>query len=187
MADNQELVQATPQETFDLADFESMGMTANDMKAFLRWACGSQSDPPDVVQKMMVNLSSKLSVGLGINIVGNIGRQTRLTQFLEEMEKEIYDPTRISEMGEKEKMAAYKEARSTLNALQEFQRKFIVQNKEFKPESTEQERLMGRIMALPKDKLNAIISILDEGTGTSAQVVESEPQDIFPEGLDEDV
>ena len=91
MADNEALVPAplegTQDAPLDIADFESMGMSPTDMKDFFRWALGSESEPPEVVQKMMVNLSSKLSVGLGINIVGNIGRQTRLTKFLEKMEE----------------------------------------------------------------------------------------------------
>ena len=79
-------------------------------------------------------------------------------------------------MSEKEKMAAYKEARSTLNSIQEFQRKFIVQNKEFRPEGTEQEKLLGRIMALPKDKLAAIVAILDN---------DSAPAPMPPEDADQ--
>ena len=156
------------------------GMDNVEMVQFYKFIMGQASTPPEIVTKMMNNLVMKLSMGLGYNVVNNISRQADLSKFLAEAEKRLFSVEALDTMTTKEIQDAYKEGRATLTGLQEFQRKFIVQNKEtLKTDNTPQEKLMNKIMTLSPDKVAKLMETIETMSKPEAPVAS--------EGLDESI
>lgn len=141
------------------------GMDSTELKDFFNYVMGDLAEPPEIMNKMMNNLISKLSMGLGYNVVANIGRQAQLAKFIAVAEEEMFDPEAVKDMDKEKLLDLYSKAEKTLTGLQEFQRKFIVQNKDLlKTDSTPQEKMVAKLMTLPADKLDSIMKIIDDST-----------------------
>lgn len=138
------------------------GMDTQDLKEFIEYVVGDVADPPEVMNKIMNNLITKLSMGLGYNVVNNIGRQASLSKFLAVAEQRMFDLDDVKDMDKDQLSKLYAQAEKTLNGLQEFQRKFIVQNKDIlKTDSTPQEKMVSKLMTLPPAKLDKIMNMID--------------------------
>lgn len=147
---------------FDGKEVPTGGMDNVEMENFIKFVNGESLEPPAQLEKMMNNIILKLSMGLGYNVVQGITRQAELTKFIAAAEKRLFDANSVQEMEEEEVRELHAQAVRTLGNLQEFQRKFIVQNKDtLKTTSTEQEKLLSKIMALPPDKMEKIMGILE--------------------------
>ena len=157
------------------------GMNSAEIKDFLDYVMGTVVEPPEVMNKIMNNLIHKLSMGLGYNVVANIGRQAQLAKFLSVAEERMFDVEEVKDMSREEISKLYGQAEKTLNGLQEFQRKFIVQNKDvLKTDTTPQEQLVSKLMTLPADKVDAIMKTIDAAVAdqqTSANVPQPELSD----------
>lgn len=157
------------------------GMNSQEIKDFLDYVMGTVVEPPEVMNKIMNNLIHKLSMGLGYNVVANIGRQAQLAKFLSVAEERMFDVEEIKDMSREEISKLYGQAEKTLNGLQEFQRKFIVQNKDvLKTDTTPQEQLVSKLMTLPADKVDAVMKTIDAAVAdqqTSANVPQPELSD----------
>lgn len=164
------------------------GMDKYEMAQFYRYLMGQSLEAPEVLNKMMNNLINKISMSLGYTVVNNTARQAELAKFMAEAEKVMFNPDTIGTMTDKELRDKYKEAKSTLMGLQEFSRKFVVQNRDtLKVENSKQEKLMNKLMALPPEKLEAVTKIIEEAEkekeeASTPSAVESELiQGIEPE------
>ena len=139
------------------------GMDKYEMAQFYRYLMGQSLEAPEVLNKMMNNLINKISMSLGYTVVNNTARQAELAKFMAEAEKVMFNPDSIGTLTDKELRDKYKEAKSTLMGLQEFSRKFVVQNRDtLKVENSKQEKLMNKLMALPPEKLEAVTKIIEE-------------------------
>ena len=58
------------------------GMDNVEMIQFYKFVMGQSVEPPEALSKMMNNLITKLSMGLGYNVVNNIGRQAELSKII---------------------------------------------------------------------------------------------------------
>lgn len=147
------------------------GMDSTEVKDFIGYVLGDVAEPPEVMNKIMNNLIQKLSMGLGYNVVNNIGRQAKLSKFLALAEERMFDIEEVKDMDKEELAKMYNQAEKTLNGLQEFQRKFIVQNKDLlKTDSTPQEKMVSKLMTLPPAKLEKIMGVIEaelNDTGSS--------------------
>lgn len=151
------------------------GMDNTELKDFIDYVMGSATEPPAIMNQIMNNLINKLSMGLGYNVVANIGRQANLSKFLSLAEERMFDPTLINEMDREDLVKMYAQAEKTLNGLQEFQRKFIVQNKDLlKVDSTPQEKMVSKLMTLPPDKMDAIMKIIDDAMNPTTTEADEE-------------
>lgn len=138
------------------------GMEDFEIQQFNEYLVGAQIEPPEAMAKMMNNIITKLSMGLGYNVVNNINRQTKLSSYISKLEETLYDPADISAMSAEEKVARLDQANKTLNNLQEFQRKFIVQNKDaFAKVTSPQEKMMNQIMSMPPEKIEKMIQFMN--------------------------
>lgn len=154
-----EATQGTTQE----ADAVVGGMDKYEMAQFYRYLMGQSLEAPEVLNKMMNNLINKISMSLGYTVINNTARQADLAKFMAEAEKVMFNPESIATMTEKELKDTYKEAKSTLMGLQEFSRKFVVQNRDsLRVENSKQEKLMNKLMALPPEKLEAVTKIIED-------------------------
>lgn len=107
-----------------------------------------------------------------------IARKASLTRFISACETRLFDPEQVQEKDLSEVREDYESAVKTLNTLQEFQRKFIVQNKDtLKTTNTEQEKLLNKIMALPPDKMEKLMDILESKEEESPKVEEFETEE----------
>ena len=169
------------------------GMDKYEMAQFYRYLMGQSLEAPEVLNKMMNNLINKISMSLGYTVVNNTARQAELAKFMAEAEKVMFNPDSIGTLTDKELRDKYKEAKSTLMGLQEFSRKFVVQNRDtLKVENSKTEKLMNKLMALPPEKLEAVTKIIEEAEkekeeASTPSAVESELiQGIEPEEETED-
>lgn len=139
------------------------GMDTTELKEFIEYVVGDVAEPPAVMNKIMNNLIQKLSMGLGYNVVANIGRQAKLAKFLSVAEEFLFDTEDLKDMDKKQIAELHKEAGKTLTDLFEVQRKFIVQNKDvLKTDSTPQEKMVSKLMTLPPDKIEKIMAQIDK-------------------------
>lgn len=140
----------------------SGGMDTSELKEFIDYVMGDSVEPPEIMNKIMNNLISKLSMGLGYNVVNNIGRQAKLAKFLSVAEDKMFDPEEVKDLDNEIVAKLYAQAERTLTGLQEFQRKFIVQNKDLlKTDSSPQEKMVSKLMTLPPAKLDKIMEMID--------------------------
>lgn len=155
---------------------EQLGFTKEDIETFMMWSMGKEAEPPQVVRKMMNNLSQKLTVSLGLNITSNQRRQQNLMLRIQQMEDKLLSDDEWDALEFDQKLKLYQEIRKTNEGLMETQRKFIAQNKELLPsEGSDQSKLMAMIMTLSPDKLQKVLEFLNEGdTGNTG-----EPEDIL--------
>lgn len=149
---------------------------------FMDWASGKEVELPPQLNKVMNNLLTKLSVGLGLSVVGSITRQENLNAFLVEAERKLFNKDLVNDMTMEEVDNAYKTARQTVTGLQEFQRKFISQNKEtLKISNTPQEKMMNKIMSMSPSKIAVLMEqmeMLDTMDTQSTDPTEGYPEDI---------
>ena len=156
------------------------GMDKYEMEQFYRYLMGQSLEAPEALNKMMNNLISKISMSLGYTVVSSTARQAELAKFMAEAEKIMFNAEAIPSMTDKELKSTYKEAKSTLMGLQEFSRKFVVQNRDsLRVENSKQEKLMTKLMALPPEKLEAVTKIIEDAekekqASTTPQEVEDE-------------
>ena len=91
----------------------------------------------------------------------------------------MFDIEEVKDMDKEELAKMYNQAEKTLNGLQEFQRKFIVQNKDLlKTDSTPQEKMVSKLMTLPPAKLEKIMGVIEaELNDTGAPEVPASVED----------
>lgn len=174
------------------SDLENMGFTGNDQKSFVRWVMGQAPTPPEVVDKIVTNIKSKISVGLGLGVVANIPRQTRLSDFINSLEADLFDPDKIIDMTTEEKLELWDKASKTLSQIQETQRKFVAQQGDsllVNPNSA-QGKIQQRIMALTPEQLVKLSKALDdvenpEPTNGVAGILDENSKVITPEVVEE--
>lgn len=174
------------------SDLENMGFTGNDQKSFVRWVMGQAPTPPEVVDKIVTNIKSKISVGLGLGVVANIPRQTRLSDFINSLEADLFDPDKIIDMTTEEKLELWDKASKTLSQIQETQRKFVAQQGDsllVNPNSA-QGKIQQRIMALTPEQLVKLSKALDdvekpETTNGVAGILDENSKVITPEVVEE--
>ena len=61
-----------------------------EMAKLIQFIMGNLTEPPEGITKMMNNLLTKLSMGLGYGIVDSLKRQKDLADYLKLMEKKIF-------------------------------------------------------------------------------------------------
>lgn len=174
------------------SDLENMGFTGNDQKSFVRWVMGQAPTPPEVVDKIVTNIKSKISVGLGLGVVANIPRQTRLSDFINSLEADLFDPNKIIDMSTEEKLELWDKASKTLSQIQETQRKFVAQQGDSllaNPNSA-QGKIQQRIMALTPEQLVKLSKALDdvekpEPTNGVAGILDESAKVVTPEVVEE--
>lgn len=154
------------------------GMDNAELQEFMDFVLGNSTEPPAVMDKIMVNLITKLSMGLGYNVVSNITRQASLTKFLTEAEERLFDPKEVADMDRGELEASYKVASKTLDTLFETQRKFIVQNKDLlQTDNSPQEKIVAKLMTLPPDKMESVMRIIEGLDEETAEDVDLDLED----------
>jgi hypothetical protein len=136
--------------------------TENEVQELVSYIMGSLTEPPKSLEKMMTNLYQKLQTGLGYSIASNVKRQTKLARFIAAAEEELYDPEQVSLMEREDLEKAYSSASKSLSEMNEFERRFLAQNKEsFTAKRTEQEDIAAKLMTLPSDKIESIMKIIN--------------------------
>jgi hypothetical protein len=150
------------EETKELVEEKTVSDT--EMAKLIEFIMGNLTEPPEGITKMMNNLLTKLSMGLGCGIVDSLQRQKDLADYLKLMEKKIFiaDESIIDSYDVDTQVKLYDHASKVLTSLQEFQRKFIVQSREsLKVENSPQEKLMNKIMTLSPDKVEKLTEFLE--------------------------
>lgn len=149
------------QEQLDLLSLSNISEEELTQAELNEWLLGGRTDLPEKVNKMMNNLILKLSVGLGVQVVASLDRINHLNNYMRKAEEIMFDVTMLDSMEESEIRRNYKIVASTSSALQEFQRKFIAQNREtLSLDNTPQQKLMDQIMSLPPDKIGLIMEMI---------------------------
>lgn len=155
--------QETTKEVAETNEEVKQVMTQEDIKEFMDYVVGTNTTPPESLNKMMNNLVTKLSMSLGYNIVAGMARQAELSDFIQESEKYIFDKNQLSSLDLDQMIALHDKAEKSMMSYLEFQRKFILQNKDsFKIDNSPQQRLLDKLMTLPPDKINSIIDKIND-------------------------
>lgn len=148
-------------------------LAPEDMADFYGYLTGSNSEPPEIIEKVMANIVNKLTAGLGLSIANDLSRQTHLAAYCAQMETDLFNTDSIDALTDREKRDRYKMAKDALNASKEFQRKFILQNKEsLRGSRTESEKLLDKLMTLPKEKTQRIMQMLEDESNDTNQDIE---------------
>lgn len=151
------------------------------VQELVEYIMGSSAEPPKALDKMMTNLYQKLQTGLGYSVASNVQRQAKLVKFISEVESEIFDPERVKDMEEDKLVDLYTKATKTLSEMNEFERRFLAQNKDaFSSHKTEQEKIAQKLMTLSPEKLESIMKIIQ---GESLVESNESVEDILGEEL----
>ena len=158
----------------------SSGLDQFAVQELVGYIMGITSEPPKALDKMMTNLYQKLQLGLGYSVASNVQRQTKLVKFIATVEDELFDPEQVATMDKSDMQELYKNATKALAEMNEFERRFLAQNKDaFSSHKTEQEQLAQQLMTLSPEKLDSIMKIV-KGETALAQNEESQ-EDILGE------
>ena len=142
---------------------EVNNLEVNDAQELVEFVYGDSLQVPQNLDKMMTNLYQKLQMTLGYSMAKNVKRQMKLANFIEKVEDELFDVSdeTISSMDPEQLQDLYKQATKTLTEMNEFQRRFLAQNKDtLVGERTQQEELASQLMALSPQKLDSIMKII---------------------------
>lgn len=132
-----------------------------EFKEFMAYVTGSSSEPPASFEKIMNSIVHKMQVHTSHSIVKSMNRQLNLANFIEKCERVIFSEDLIDQMAPEDTIERYNLAVRTLGGLQEFQRKFIVQNKIEPKTDTPQEKILAKLMSASPDKLEKVVELLD--------------------------
>lgn len=139
----------------------NLGIDEEEARDFLSYIRGDIEEPPQQVNQIINGLIPKITMSLGLGVVKNIKRQNTLIDFVERSEEYIFNTETIEDKDPEELKELYNTAVKSLHQLHEFQRKFIVQNKDsFKIDGTEQEKVLTKLLALNPDKLNILLETI---------------------------
>lgn len=169
------------EKTVDLVpqgDVPTSGLDQVAVQELVGYIMGITSEPPKALDKMMTNLYQKLQLGLGYSVASNVQRQTKLVKFISTVEDEIFDAEQVKDLDKSELQELYKNASKALAEMNEFERRFLAQNKDaFNSHKTEQEQLAQQLMTLSPEKIESIMKIV-KGETALEQSTES-PEDIL--------
>jgi len=138
-------------------------LNQNDANELIQFVMGDTLQPPQNLDKLMTNLYQKLQMTLGYSMARNVNRQVKLSKFIESAEDILFDPDNenLQNMDPEVLADLYKQATKSLTDMNEFQRRFLAQNKDtLVGERTQQEEIAAQLMALSPQKLESIMQIL---------------------------
>lgn len=164
-----------------LGEVPTSGLDQYEVQELINYIMGLSSTPPAALDKMMTNLYQKIQMSLGYSVASNVQRQARITKFLSMAEKEVFEMSEedISNMDREALTKLYNSASKALGEMNEFERRFLAQNKEvFNGKLTEQEKIAQQLMALPQDKIEQIMSIIKGETKEETQQAEEILEDL---------
>lgn len=105
-------------------------LTIEQRDEFYDWLCGRKENMPAFVEGLVNNLAYKINTSMGFLCAMSVSRLYKLSQFMNQAEDVLFDPTAVHAMTTKELTEIYKTASVTIMQTMEFIRRYLAQNQE---------------------------------------------------------
>ncbi len=141
---------------------EAANLDNEQQQAFFQWISGQVMDPPDAVRRVVTNLSQKINMAMGYLTTINLSRMTRISDFMEAAEQELFSVGRVESMDNEQLLELYGQAQKILSTSMDFSRKFLFQNKDML-DMSEVDEIRTLLGNLPPDRLKDLRKFLEQG------------------------
>lgn len=105
-------------------------LTLEQKDEFYEWLCGRREKMPPFVEGLVNNLAYKINTSMGYLCAMSVSRLYKLTQFMNQAEDILFDPTTLHTLSSKELTEVYKTASNTIFQTMEFIRRYLSQNQD---------------------------------------------------------
>lgn len=109
---------------------EVSSLTLEQKDEFYDWLCGKIDKMPPFVEGLVNNLAYKINTSMGYLCAMSVSRLYKLSQFMNQAEDVLFDPSAVNSMTTKELTDIYKTASVTIMQTMEFVRRYLAQNQE---------------------------------------------------------
>lgn len=113
----------------------------------------------------LLQSSTKMKTMLSLMMTFAFSRVSRMTDFIEESEKALFDPSVVTQLDDDQLVERYKLATSNIVVIIETIRKYLSQNKGPGEKEEEMDRLHRLLLDFPKHKLREFAEYLERTSG----------------------